>query len=63
MKIKSEDILKPGAILKVEVIDWSDPEIKKLYEDCRKEQERIKRLMPQNWTQKQWDMLNNIITI
>lgn len=61
MKIKTEDILKPGAVLKVEKIDWSDPEMKRLLEDTRREQERIKRRA--RWTQGKYDMLNLRITI
>jgi hypothetical protein len=61
MKIKTEDILKPGAVLKVEKINWDDPEMKRLFEACRKEQERIARR--KRWTQEQWDMLYLRITI
>jgi hypothetical protein len=43
MKVKSEDILKPGAKLIVEKIDFNDPEVKKLLDQTRRYQEAIKR--------------------
>lgn len=63
MKIKSEDILKPGAVLKVEKIDFNDPEIKRLFAETRRAQERIMSNHPRNWTQEQWQSLYNVITI
>jgi len=35
MKVRSEDILKPGAVLKVEKINFSDPSVVKFLEDRR----------------------------
>lgn len=61
MKVRSEDILKPGAVLKVEKIDFNDPEVKKLFDDTKREQKRIKKLM--RWTQKKQDALSRVITI
>lgn len=61
MTVKSEDILKPGAKLVVEKIDFNDPEVKKLFENTKREQQRIKRSM--RWTQKKQDALRLVITI
>lgn len=63
MKIKSEDILKPGVKLETVIIDFNSEEVKKFLANSIKEQKKIGRMHPRNWTQKQWDMLNNVITI
>lgn len=49
MKVKSEDILKPGAVLKVEKIDWP------------KESPRRKRLG--KYSQKYYNNLRRVINI
>lgn len=43
MKVRSEDILKPGAVLKVERINFSDPEVKAFVEESKKKQAEILR--------------------
>ena len=61
MKIKSEDILKPGAVLKVEKIDFNDPAVKRLLEETAKRADQMRK--SQRWTQKRYDKLRQIITI
>lgn len=41
MKIDSSKILKEGAVLKVEKIDFNDPVIKKLVDNCKEKQKQI----------------------
>lgn len=48
MKVKSEDILKPGAVLKVELVDWSKV---------------AKPPKPKKRGQKYYDNLRKVITI
>lgn len=43
MKVKSEDILKPGAVLVVEEIDWSTPEMQKLLRETRRRQRWLEK--------------------
>lgn len=43
MRVKTEDILKPGAVLKVEVIDFNDPEVRKLWNDTIRAQKQLLR--------------------
>ena len=43
MKVKSEDILKPGTVLKVEKINFSDPEVKTFVEESKKKQAEVLR--------------------
>jgi hypothetical protein len=44
MRLKVEDILKPGAKLETGIVDCTDPEIKKLFMQTKREQEKILRL-------------------
>lgn len=59
MKVKLEDILKPGAVLRTEKIDFNDPEIKAMLKAhklaCKKLQRR--------WTQEDYDNMRKVITI
>lgn len=43
-KVKSSDILKPGAELKVIVIDWARPEVKRMAAMCKKSQLDVLRM-------------------
>jgi len=58
MRLKNEDILKPGAVLIVEKIDFNDPEVQKLVRLTRLRQRQIMRMKRIN--PKVWDM---VITI
>lgn len=44
MRLKSEDILKPGAVLMVDKVDVNDPEIKKMLRDLKKRQKKLIRM-------------------
>ena len=44
MKVKSSDILKPGAKLEVKLIDFNDPEIKRFVEEALKQQKAILKI-------------------
>jgi len=63
MKVSAEQILKPGAVLTVKKIDFADEQIKDFIQQAVREQKRIRSYMPQYWSQKQWQMLHNVITI
>lgn len=41
MKIKEEDILKPGVVLEVKEIDFTDPKVKKFVEHSLRKQKEI----------------------
>ena len=41
MKVPSEKILRPGAVLKVKLIDFSDPEVKRFVERSKEIQRRL----------------------
>lgn len=43
MKVKSEDILKPGAVLTVKKIDFNDPAVQAFVEHTKREQRKILR--------------------
>jgi hypothetical protein len=43
MKVKAEDILKPGAVLEVRKIDFNDPEVRAFVEYAKREQRKILR--------------------
>jgi hypothetical protein len=43
-KVKSEDILKPDAVLEVKLIDWTDPEVKEAIRIMKKENAKLKRI-------------------
>jgi hypothetical protein len=58
MKVKSSDILKPGAALKVVKIDFSDPKIKAWAAEVRREQEAILKFKVVNY-----ETLRRVITI
>lgn len=61
MRVKSEDILKPGAKLETRLIDFNDPEVKKLIAYSKREQRKLRRMS--EWTQEKQDMLSLVITI
>jgi hypothetical protein len=61
MKVKSADILKPGVILKVAIIDFNDPDIKKFVERSKLEQQKL--LDQKRMTQKRCELLRRVITI
>jgi hypothetical protein len=44
MKVKSEDILKPGAVLTVEKIDFNSPEVKRILRADALERQKAKRI-------------------
>jgi len=52
MRLKSEDILKPGAVLEVKKIDYNDPEIKRLFDETRKRQQQLEKL--NSWRYEGW---------
>jgi siroheme synthase (precorrin-2 oxidase/ferrochelatase) len=52
MRVKLEDILKPGAELIVKKIDFNDPEIKRLFEETKKRQIQLKKL--RGWRYEGW---------
>ena len=52
MRIKSEDILKPGAKMVVTEIDFNDPEIKKLFADTKRRQHKLKLMC--GWRYEGW---------
>jgi hypothetical protein len=43
-KVKSEDILKPGVVLEVNLIDWADPEVKETIRIMKQENAKLKRI-------------------
>ena len=59
MRVKSEDILKPGAVLRSTCIDFSDPEIKAMLKAHKKACRKLTR----RWTQEDYDNLRKVITI
>lgn len=59
MRVKSEDILKPGAVLRTELIDTNDPEIKAMLKAHKAACKKLRR----RWTQKDYDNLRKVITI
>jgi hypothetical protein len=59
MTVKSEDILKPGAVLKVEKIDFNDPDVIAIVKASREACKRLRR----RWTQEDYDTLRKVITI
>lgn len=60
-RVRSEDVLKPGAKMVVHKIDFNDPEIKARFEQTKREQKRLKRMM--QWTQDDYDAMRRVITI
>lgn len=58
MRLKSEDILKPGAVLRTEKIDYNDEEVKKLFEETRKRQLQLEKLKEIDY-----DQLHQRVTI
>lgn len=44
MRVPSELILKPGAILKVEKIDFNNPEVKRQIQEHHNEIKKLKRI-------------------
>jgi hypothetical protein len=44
MKVRSEDILKPGALLEVKEIDFTDPDVIKFVKDSKARQRQILRM-------------------
>lgn len=63
MRVRAEDILKPGAVLFTGRIEDHPnyEEIKKYMEENKREQERVRRSM--EWTQEDYDNLRKVITI
>lgn len=61
MKVKSEDILKPGAKLIVEKIDWTKSPYKEALADTRRRQKALRNQM--KYTQEHHDAMSRIITI
>lgn len=63
MKVSSEDILKPGAVLRVERIEDREDyeEIKSWLAETRRRQKAIRKTMRQ--TQAHYDNLRKVITI
>jgi len=59
MKVKSEDILKPGAVLRTELIDYNNSEIKAMLKAHKKACRKLTR----RWTQKDYDRMKLVITI
>jgi hypothetical protein len=59
MRVKSEDILKPGAVLRTEKIDFNDPEIKAMLKAHKKACQKLNH----RWTQEDYDNLRKVITI
>lgn len=43
MKVKAEEILKPGAVLEVRKIDFNDPEVRSFVDQTKCEQRKILR--------------------
>ncbi len=48
MKVDSSKILKPGIVLTVKKIDWSDPEVRWLVAYTKREQRKLERLSRYN---------------
>lgn len=44
MKLKVEDILKPGCVLEAKKIDFNDPNVRKLWAATRREQKKLAKL-------------------
>lgn len=61
MKVESEDILKPGAVLTVKKIDFNDPEVRTFLEETKKDQQECIRRM--RYDQDYYDNLRKVITI
>lgn len=61
MKVKSEDILKPGAVLEVKKIDFTDPRVIEIVKAAKEGYEELKKLT--EWTQEKQDNLRRVITI
>lgn len=59
MKVKSEDILKPGAVLRACEIDVNDPEIKAMLKAHKAACKKLQR----RWTQEDYDRMRQVITI
>ena len=59
MRVKSEDILKPGAVLRTCEIDFNDPEIKAMLKAHKKACKKLTR----RWTQEDYDRMRQVITI
>jgi len=51
-RLKAEDILKPGAVLEVKLIDFNDPEIKKLFAETKRRQLELNSL--RGWRYEGW---------
>jgi hypothetical protein len=58
-KLKASDIFIPGAKLKVDKIDFSDPEIKKQFDKIREENKKILAQRKIDWQK----FANTIIAI
>lgn len=61
MKLKAEDILKPGAVLETKLIDFKDPANAKIvaaYRLTRMRQNKLNRL--RKWDPKVLDLVINI---
>lgn len=61
MKVRAEDILKPGAVLKVELINWSDPEVKRRAQMVKEQQ--LSTLSMNKDSKERRDKLRNVINI
>lgn len=44
MRVKTEDILKPGAVLVAKIVDFNDPTVRKFWNDTRREQRKLLRM-------------------
>lgn len=44
MRVETKDILKPGAVLFTEIVDFNDPEVRKIWNDTRREQRKLLRM-------------------
>jgi len=43
-RLKTEDILKPGAVLEVKAIDWNDPIVKEIVAEHKKAMRELKKI-------------------